>query len=288
MPSYATRSPSKRGKVGTPVSAPRATWSQGARSSPKSAPKVITKAYTRAVSATPVNSDSEVHDRAGAAGLTPDEETLLALLLKKRSTEQAVRAERKRTAPSTVATDEGDQPLRKKAKNVYDAESSTEEGEDDARVDRELQLSDDDTQSDASDKWYDNNDTSSDNSDDVVVPGLRTKGIGFYSRISRINATELPADLKPLVTAARHHLLLRLAFQTAWISDGRVVSSRLSSNRDLVASALKDTGNTLGKDDKIKKGYHMLQRGKPSDRQELQMKVNGLVSGQPFFECFAV
>ncbi|KAH9914147.1 uncharacterized protein B0H18DRAFT_141827 [Fomitopsis serialis] len=179
--------------------------------------------------------------------------------------------------------------------------------------DRDAGVSDDDADADA-DADDDNGETEKgeeeerseideiDDDDDVVV--LRTKTangqgtrrrstrMGTRTKKQRAKMTDLPTDVRALVSASQNCLRLRIALKSAWTSETSVPSDRLPERNTLVEASLNDAHEMRDKEGRriraLKAGFQMLAPPKKksdrketkeekTERKELQKRVSTIV-----------
>ena len=108
-------------------------------------------------------------------------------------------------------------------------------------------------------------------------------------RAHRIKLSELPADIKALVTAAQNCVRLTIALKTAWTKEPAVKSTRLPTSDSMIETSLREAyrkRTKAGKGDaSLKAAYLSLQDQKGHDneeRAEMRKKVYTVVSARRF------
>lgn len=108
-------------------------------------------------------------------------------------------------------------------------------------------------------------------------------------RAHRIKLSELPADVKALVTAAQNCVRMRIALKSAWTKEPAVKSTRLPTSDSMIETSLREAyrkRTKTGKGDaSLKAAYLSLQDQKGHDneeRAEMRKKVYTVVSARRF------
>ncbi|KAH9910245.1 uncharacterized protein B0H18DRAFT_1130475 [Fomitopsis serialis] len=103
----------------------------------------------------------------------------------------------------------------------------------------------------------------------------RSKGRG---RRERAKVTDLPIDVRALVTAAQNCLRLRISLKTAWTSESSVVSGRLLKRDALIRYSVEDARDMRDKDGKrikaLKRAFQLISpKSKSKDEKPEREKT---------------
>jgi len=109
----------------------------------------------------------------------------------------------------------------------------------------------------------------------VILPGRRGKGqkrSKGRGRKERAKVTNLPIDVKPLVTAAQNCLRLRISLKTAWTSESKVLSDRLPNRHTLIRRSVQDAHEMRDKESKrikaLKVAFQMIRTKREDEKEE--------------------
>ncbi|KAH9911636.1 Sec63 Brl domain-containing protein [Fomitopsis serialis] len=170
-------------------------------------------------------------------------------------------------------TDSGASDL-DKSDDERDAEPNAEDvdaDDDEEDDDKDLEKGGEEESSENDD---DDDDGDDDDDDDVVVLRDETREKGKRrrsksTRNKRAKVTDLPLDLRALVTASQNCLRLRIALNTAWTSDRSIPSDRLPSRNKIIRDSVHDAHEMRDKNGRrikaLKSGFNMISDSKKGD-----------------------